>query len=199
MTEVQSHTAGIKAQYAEQVTADLEGNTKEQERISAEVASLQQQLNALQHDQAVLLGVQKALENDTTVPITAEKTVPAPRTTAAASRRKTATAPKPTTKKTSAKTASVSSDATQPTLVELVTRHLSQQTDPRSAAEVTAALAQAHPERNIKTTVVRTTVENLVAKGLAERSKQGRSVFYTTTAGEKTPEQQEQPASDSEG
>ncbi|MGI5041680.1 hypothetical protein ACM9HB_35195, partial [Streptomyces sp. JAC128] len=43
------------------------------------------------------------------------------------------------------------------------------------------ALGQAHPDRNIKTTVVRTTVEGLVAKSHAQRTKQGSSVYYTTT------------------
>jgi DNA-binding transcriptional regulator PaaX len=37
-----------------------------------------------------------------------------------------------------------------------------------------------HPERGVKNTVVRTTVENLVAKGQAQRTKQGRSVYYTS-------------------
>ncbi|MEU6098600.1 hypothetical protein [Streptomyces sp. NPDC047079] len=46
-------------------------------------------------------------------------------------------------------------------------------------AEVATALGQAHPERGIKTTVVRTTLEGLVAKNQAKRTKQGASVFYT--------------------
>ncbi|MFV5997980.1 hypothetical protein ACNPQM_37810, partial [Streptomyces sp. NPDC056231] len=41
------------------------------------------------------------------------------------------------------------------------------------------ALAQAHPDRGVKTTVVRTTLEGLVAKSQAQRTKQGSSVFYT--------------------
>ncbi|MEU5976503.1 hypothetical protein [Streptomyces sp. NPDC047315] len=70
--------------------------------------------------------------------------------------------------------------STQPTLVELIRRHLAEQGEPRSAAEVTAALSKVHPDRNIKATVVRTTLEGLVARNLAHRSKQGTSVFYTT-------------------
>ncbi|MGK3944698.1 BlaI/MecI/CopY family transcriptional regulator [Streptomyces sp. RP5T] len=50
---------------------------------------------------------------------------------------------------------------------------------PSRSIEITAALDQSHPERGIKNTVVRTTVENLVAKGQAQRTKQGRSVYYT--------------------
>lgn len=66
-----------------------------------------------------------------------------------------------------------------PTLVELVREHLEGQSEPRSAAKIAAALGQRHPEHNVKTTVVRTTLEGLVARNQAQRSKQGKSVFYT--------------------
>ncbi|MFH8990298.1 hypothetical protein [Streptomyces sp. NPDC017940] len=69
--------------------------------------------------------------------------------------------------------------AAEPTLVDLVRGHLAAQSEPRSAAEVATDLGKAHPERGIKTTVVRTTLENLVAKNRAQRTKQGTSVFYT--------------------
>ncbi|MFJ9742962.1 hypothetical protein [Streptomyces sp. NPDC101166] len=81
---------------------------------------------------------------------------------------------KPAGKAAPAKTA-------QPTLVDLVRRHLGEQSEPRSAAEVTTALTQAHPERSIKTTVIRTTLEGLVARNHAHRTKQGTSVFYTAS------------------
>ncbi|MBP5896928.1 hypothetical protein [Streptomyces scabiei] len=67
----------------------------------------------------------------------------------------------------------------QPTLVELIRLHLTEQSEPRSAAEVAAALTQAHPDRRIQTNVVRTTLEGLVAKSNAQRSRQGSSVYYT--------------------
>jgi hypothetical protein len=67
----------------------------------------------------------------------------------------------------------------QPTLVELIRRHLTEQSEPRSAAEVATALTQAHPDRRIQTNVVRTTLEGLVAKSNAQRSRQGSSVYYT--------------------
>ncbi|OAH11720.1 hypothetical protein STSP_48890 [Streptomyces jeddahensis] len=69
--------------------------------------------------------------------------------------------------------------ASQPTLVELIRRHLTEQSEPRSAAEVATTLATAHPQRGIKPTVVRTTLEGLVAKNQAQRTKQGASVYYT--------------------
>ncbi|CAG6395260.1 hypothetical protein SCOCK_300069 [Actinacidiphila cocklensis] len=56
---------------------------------------------------------------------------------------------------------------------------LGQNSGPHSAAEITAALAQGHPDRDIKATAVRNAVEGLVAKGQAGRTRQGSSVFYT--------------------
>ncbi|MEV5333846.1 hypothetical protein [Streptomyces werraensis] len=70
-----------------------------------------------------------------------------------------------------------------PKLVDLVRRHLDEQKEPRSAAEVATALGQAHPGRTIKVTVVRSTLEGLVARNQAQRSKQGTSVFYTAPDG----------------
>lgn len=49
--------------------------------------------------------------------------------------------------------------------------------EPRSAAEITSSLEQQYPERAAKTTVVRTTLEGLVAKSQAQRTRQGSSVF----------------------
>jgi predicted transcriptional regulator len=76
--------------------------------------------------------------------------------------------------------------AAQPTLVELIRRHLAEQQEPRSAAEISTALGQAHPARDIAPKVVRVTLEGLVAKSQAKRSKQGRSVFYAAPASEPT-------------
>lgn len=74
-----------------------------------------------------------------------------------------------------------------PKLVDLVRRHLDEQKEPRSAAEVATALGQAHPGRTIKVTVVRSTLEGLVARNQAQRSKQGTSVFYTAPDGSTPP------------
>ncbi|MFF5754005.1 BlaI/MecI/CopY family transcriptional regulator [Streptomyces longwoodensis] len=77
--------------------------------------------------------------------------------------------------------------ADRPTLVDLVREHLAEQSEPRSAAEIATTLGRAHTDRGVKPTVVRTTLEALVAKGQAQRTRQGRSVFYTTPD---APEQQ---------
>ncbi|MEU3739730.1 hypothetical protein AB0E78_21945 [Streptomyces sp. NPDC032198] len=209
MPDVQPETAGVQAEYAARVATDLEANSKEQERLGVEMTALQEQLHALQSDHAVLLSMQQALGSSGTPAATAKKAstrastgkkaVPAPRastnnSTAARTKKPTATkakakdaakegaknkavkaAPKTATKKSAEPT-------TGPTLVELIDSHLSKQSEPRSAAEITTALAQDRPDRTIKTTVVRTTVEGLVAKGRAQRTKQGSSVFYTAAA-----------------
>ncbi|WP_053748918.1 hypothetical protein [Streptomyces sp. MMG1533] len=206
---------GLTSQYTAQVTADLENNAKEQQRISGEIAALQEQLAALERDHTMLVGIQQAIG---TAPVSAEiaapsnaesVTVPTPRKetpsasgagkrprtkkTAAVPRR--AAAKKPAAEKRAPRAETTS--AAQPTLVELVRRHLADQSEPRSAAEIATALGQVHPERNVKTTVVRTTLEGLVARNQAQRTKQGTSVFYTAPDG---PEQaapaqtEEQPA-----
>lgn len=202
MSDVQPETAGVQAQYATRVATDLENNRKEQERLGAEVTALQEQLQALENDHALLLSMQQALGSSgtptaaakkaSTRASTGKKAVPAPRASAnnsgaartkkpAATKAKNADKAKDKAAKSEPKTAAKKSaePASGPTLVELIDNHLGQQSEPRSAAEITNALSQDRPDRTIKTTVVRTTVEGLVAKGRAQRTKQGSSVFYT--------------------
>ncbi|MGW0568441.1 hypothetical protein [Streptomyces tauricus] len=228
MSEVESAATELKTQYAAQVSADLERNTKEQERIGAEVEALQEQLSALQHDQTLLAELQRALGGDQAAANSKGGSAPTPsvprQATATAGGRKKATtaksAAKPAATKATAKSASktavskpavskttaaakpaaakstasktgvsktgaqsgaAESGPAKPTLVELIREHLGRQSEPRSSAEVATALAEAHPEREIKPKVVRTTVEGLVAKGQVQRTKQGSSVFYTTS------------------
>ncbi|MFF5313680.1 hypothetical protein [Streptomyces massasporeus] len=230
MSETTTPATELASQYIAQVTGDLDANVKEQERVSAEIASLQEQLAALQRDHGVLVSMHQAL--GITAPPTesasdsAGAVVPSPRrkkdgaaaggkqkarkSTAAPAKRaarksaaKTtgsaksaaagkaagttkaaATAKSAGTTKTagSTKTAAGAAKSGEPTLVELIRRHLAVQKEPRSAAEISTALGQANPHRDIAAKVVRVTLEGLVAKSQAERSKQGRSVFYTAPA-----------------
>jgi hypothetical protein len=175
-------TTDVVSQYRAQVASDLERNAKEQERLSGEIQALQAQLTALQHNHTILLSIQQTLATPG-VPVQEEPvaTVPAPRKKATRKprqRTEKAAAAKPDVrvKKSAKKTAP---KPTRVTLAELVRHHLSEQSEPRSAAEIATALGQAHPDRDIKTAVVRTTLENLVAKSQAHRAKQGSSVFYT--------------------
>ncbi|MFF1475376.1 hypothetical protein [Streptomyces mirabilis] len=148
-------------------------------------------MRALQHDHTVLVSMQQALGGVSPAAEAATAAAPSvphqavaepkpskPKKTAATSEKKTAP------KKPAAKASSVKAPKTaaEPTLVEVIRGYLEQQSEPRSAAEITAALTQAHPDRSVKTTVVRTTLEGLVAKSHAQRTKQGSSVFYTAPA-----------------
>jgi hypothetical protein len=189
MSHVQAPATELMSQYTAQVTGDLERNAKEQERIAADIEALQEQLRARQHDHTVLVTMQQAL-GDTLPTTAATQAVPrqAPPTPQHSKPKKTAratgtTTKKTTPKKTTAKTApaKTTTTATKPSLVDLIHGHLEQQNQPHSAADITTALTQAHPDRTIKTTVVRTTLENLVAKSRVHRTKQGSSVFYTAT------------------
>ncbi|MFB7999351.1 hypothetical protein ACFC4G_41930 [Streptomyces sp. NPDC056002] len=194
MTDSPVTIISVTSQYATQVAQDLELNTKEQERISAELSALQAQLRILQDDQNVLHSIQKTLGGRPLAAPTTSKPLPqqasGKNTTARPAPSKTA-AKAPNAKKTTAQAKKAKAQgakpkaattSAQPTLIALIRTHLDQQKEPRSAAEVTSALVQAHPQRTIKSTVVRTTLENLVAKSQAHRSKQGASVLYTSVA-----------------
>ncbi|MFJ8010697.1 hypothetical protein [Streptomyces fagopyri] len=234
MSQVQSETTELQSQYAAQLTADLERNTKEQERIAAEVTALQELLQALRRDESLLVNLRRTLGDDApaagakaaeaaaavaSVPRqtsaepkskakpakqqaapakpAATKAAPAKAAPAKTASTKAAPAKAAAAKPAPAKAAPAKAAATtaksatpkavakapeaagKPTLVELIHDHLSRQSEPRSAAEITSTLSETHPERGVKATVVRTTVEGLVAKGRAQRSKQGTSVYYT--------------------
>ncbi|MFI9810404.1 hypothetical protein ACIHEJ_40085 [Streptomyces sp. NPDC052301] len=189
-------TSELASQYIAQVSGDLERNTKEQDRLREEISALETQLAALQRDHTVLVNVRQALDGQAAPADSAagaDSTVPSPRKPAAKSAagkqtrdRKSPTGPRRTTAGKAAAKHPESTDTTakttKSTLVELVRSHLAEQSEPRSAAEITAALGQSHPDRGTKATVVRTTLEGLVAKNLAQRTKQGSSVFYTSTS-----------------
>jgi hypothetical protein len=88
-------------------------------------------------------------------------------------------AKKATARKTAAKTAG--RRAAGPSLRELAREVLEHHSEPRSAAEITKELQAAHPERTLTVQLVRNALEKLVATSAAERSKQGSSVYYTSS------------------
>ncbi|MFF4535089.1 hypothetical protein [Streptomyces aureus] len=209
MSETRTPTE-LTSQYTAQVVADLERNAKDQERIGAEMEALQEQLNALRHDHAVLTHLQQALGVTAASPVTA---APEPAVAPSVPRQKASAGPaagkrvrvrkadakkadtrkadggKAKSKAPAARTSGAGKRAAaaasaQPTLIELIRRYLTEQREPRSAAEISTALEQTHPERRIQTNVVRTSLENLVAKSHAHRAKQGTSVFYTSVDAE---------------
>lgn len=194
-----THTnTDLKSQYADKVTADLEQNTAEQDRIRAELETLQTQLTSLEQDHVLLQSMSAAL-GDTTMPVPVarrgKKTTAAP---AAEKAQKQASAKKPAantasaktpaaTKKTAEKNAPARTAAEKtaekgPALADLIHAHLISQSEPRTAGEIAKALAQAHPGRNVNDNLVRTTTERLVARSRVERAKQGSTVYYTALA-----------------
>jgi cell division septum initiation protein DivIVA len=196
--EATAEATELTSHYSAQVAGDLERNLKEQQRLSDEIDALQTQLAALRHDHSVLVNIQQALgvSSEPAAPSAEQAPAPAgrkqaksatrtrkqvaakkPATAGRKSAESKATASKTTESKATEKPAATSS--ARPKLVDLVRDHLAGLSEPRSAAEVTTTLAQQHPDRTIKTTVVRTTLEGLVAKNRAQRSKQGKSVYYT--------------------
>ncbi|MGW2305270.1 hypothetical protein [Streptomyces sp. NPDC001809] len=148
----------LTSAYSNKVADDLERNVAEQERVRAEVARLTAELDELMHDHGVLLNLQQALQAGT------------PESGSRLPRQKAAKAGR-----------NAGAGAGKTTLVELIRHHLTASSTPCSASEVTTALSEQHQDRRIQTTVVRTSLENLVARGHARRSKQGSSVFYTAT------------------
>jgi hypothetical protein len=178
-----SEATELTSQYAAQVASDLERNLKEQERLNDEIGSLQAQLAALQHNHTILMNIQQALGVPALPTDEPAAAVPAPRkrkSPSGGARQKKAEKPTAAARKRADKK-STATGGTKSTLVDLVHAHLASQSEPRSAAEIATALDQQHPERTVKTTVVRTTLEGLVAKNQAQRARQGRSVFYTAS------------------
>ncbi|WP_346165384.1 hypothetical protein [Streptomyces javensis] len=193
VVDTPAESANLKSQYAAQVAADLERNSAEHERLSSEIAALQEQLTVLEENRALLLSMRQTLGDDTDGATenggvsgsgdgsSARREVAALSATrkarkkanAAGGKRKGAESGGSRPRRQRVRETGV------PTLRELVSNDLAQHGEPRSAAEVTAALSKALPEREIKPTVVRGTLESLVAKGQAHRTKQKKSVFYS--------------------
>ncbi|WP_405429720.1 hypothetical protein [Streptomyces anulatus] len=174
----------VTADYAQRVAADLAANRSEQERVRTELARLQDELVRLEDSEQVLTKMQDVLGG---VPKQTAKqrkggkgaAVPAARgsNSKTAAGKSAAVAGRKGSKK-----AVSPKKAGEPTWLALTTAYLGGQSEPRSAAEVAASLTDAHPERAVQVTVVRNSLEQGVAQGLLERSKQGRSVFYSPTA-----------------
>lgn len=182
----------LQSQYAQQVDADLERNTKEQERIRFEAAALQAQLEALEKDHRLLVSMQETLG----APAAKKpRTAKSAKALKAADSVKAATVPrarraKATPSKTAEpNTAAKGNKTASPPLRELVVAVLAKHQEPRSAAEVTQELAQTHPERTLSVTVVRNALEASVAKNQSERTKQQKSVYYRVVKNDQATQQ----------
>ncbi|MFI2351717.1 hypothetical protein ACH492_32830 [Streptomyces sp. NPDC019443] len=175
----------VQSQYAKQVDADVERNSREQEHIRSEAAALQAQLEALQKDHELLVSLQATLGTPPVKQAKAAKTATVPR----ARRTKTSTDTDKRPRKTAKPKTEAKANKTAPPLRELVVAVLARHQEPRSAAEVAQELAQTHPERTQSVTVVRNALEASVAKNQSERSKQQKSVYYSTIKKESAAEE----------
>lgn len=174
----------VTADHAQRVTDDLAANRSDQERVRSELARLQDELVRLEESEQVLMKMQEVLGGTPKQAAKQGKGSKRAAVPAARGSNSKAAAGKPaavTGRKVSKKTVSPKK-AGEPTWLELTTAYLAGQSEPRSAAEVAASLTEAHPERTVQVTVVCNTLEQGVAQGLLERSKQGRSVFYSPTS-----------------
>lgn len=162
----------VQSQYEAQVAGDLERNEAEQKRLRAEIDTLQGQLETLERDRALLLGVQRVFADGAG----ADAARGAKASGKAGGKAPAKRAPAKTPAKASPKAGMAEK---QPSLAQLLGTLLAAHGEPRSAAEISAELAADHPRRNSNINVVRNALELLVAKSQAHRSKQNNSVFYT--------------------
>ncbi|MFZ3573634.1 hypothetical protein ACOKM5_42555 [Streptomyces sp. BH097] len=201
----------LKARYADRIRDDIAHNESELKRISEEISSLQAELGTLEENRALLESMLKSIGSGELPPLpvpapekaagkaaakvprqksrdtTAPKPARAKKTReSAAAPAKAAKAAKPAKSAAATKPSAPAAEKTAPqgsTLVELIVSQLESETSPRSAAEITSTLQKAHPKREFSTKVVRNTLEALVAKARAERTRQQRSVFYVASSG----------------
>ncbi|MEV7304087.1 hypothetical protein [Streptomyces clavifer] len=180
-------TSTISADYAQRITDDLAANRSEQDRARAELTRLQDALVQLETGEQILVKMQEVLGGGSTKPAALKskdrKVAAVP---AARSPKSRTASPKGGRKQKAQADQGAPADggaatkgAGDPTWRELVTGYLTTQREPKSAAEVTSALTESHPQRKTQVAVVRNTLEQGVAHGLLERSKQGRSVYYS--------------------
>lgn len=179
VTDNQDNQASLKPVYAARLAEDLERNVQAQERLARDLAALQKQLETLRGDHALLVSMQQALggADSGTEPAATHSAEPAV----------------PSQKSAATQSPERGQETGATTLRELVVSHLSLETKPISALDVTEALTKAHPDRNVKITVVRSTLEAMVAKGTVRRTKEGRAVFYSVQTSR--PARRKQPAS----
>ncbi|MGW4231155.1 hypothetical protein ACWEF9_17970 [Streptomyces sp. NPDC004980] len=190
MSEVAS-AFKVTAGYTQKVAEDLAVNKQEQERVRAELTRLQGELLQLEESEQVLAKMQDVLvgagESDAGQGKDRKKaSIPAARrgkgVTGQQKAPRRAKSPEKADSEAPAGKAAPARGAGEETWAVLAGSYLAGQNEPKSAAEVSAALAEAHPRRKVQATVVRNALEQGVARGLLERSKQGRSVYYSPVA-----------------
>ncbi|MFE3270359.1 hypothetical protein [Streptomyces sp. NPDC059215] len=187
MTEDKLHATELTSQYTRQVAGDLKRNSEEQVRVSSEIEGLREALHALQRDRTVLENLQQTLGGGSSPRTRVEQTAPDGHKSKVGPKKdkpkkETSAGGKKTTPEQTAGAASIKkAAAAELPLSEVVRSYLEGQSEPRSAAQITAELTAAHPDRTVKTARVRDVLEALVARSRAQRTKEGPSVFYTAS------------------
>ncbi|WP_329390135.1 hypothetical protein OG625_38330 [Streptomyces sp. NBC_01351] len=185
--------AGIRDDYAQQIASDLSVNQTAQEQVRSELQRLQEELHQLEDNSKVLLKMQDALgiparsaASQAAKPGTKRAAVPSARSASTAGKKAVASKTAAPAKASQARNAPVKAPSmtkdSGPSWLELITAVFAGQTEPKSAAEVTESVSTAYPERKVQAAVIRNTLEQGVSRGILERSKQGRSVYYVPTA-----------------
>ncbi|MFE6894436.1 hypothetical protein [Streptomyces sp. NPDC057694] len=185
----QSATATNWSRYAGQAAKDLEENRRRQHKLT-------QQLNLLQREESLLLGILNLADHPagssfepSHVPEQAQDdpddsdqnpaTVPsAEALSSAADSSPTAAPARPGAARAAGADGRRKTDR-QPPLWEVLLELLRGRDEPCLATELREELLRAHPDREPTYQVVRNTLETVVAKGHAQRHKQNRSVLYS--------------------
>ncbi|MGW7386741.1 hypothetical protein [Streptomyces sp. NPDC054794] len=198
-------TATIKDKYAGRFATELEANRGEQESLRVRLEQLQAEEEVLLRLQSALAAVpagpDSAVSGAADAAVTEpqdlthapeEAAVPQPRHQETSSSgapakkstvKRTAPARKAAKKTTAEEPAdkSAAKKAAEPSLGDLLKQILDRHPgEPRTAAEVTSELEKEYPERARNATIVRNTLERLVAKSAVERTKQKSTVLYAS-------------------
>ena len=202
VTDVAETKRSLRPDYEARLATDLQQNQEEHERVTAQIAELNELLRTLEQDRAMLLSMQRAVSaedqptTDQAQPAgsgtaTIEMAVSETASSAKGSAQVPAARKEPDGKKSrrtaraattrAAKKPAGDTAAAKPKATELVREYVAG-VPTKSAAEVAQAISTAHPSLKINANAVRMGLEALVAKGLAERVPQGRSVYYEPAA-----------------
>ncbi|MFI9307149.1 BlaI/MecI/CopY family transcriptional regulator [Streptomyces triculaminicus] len=187
--------ASLTDQYKAQVTTDIKRVTQEREQVRAEILDLQQRLKTLEADHQQLLKLQVAL--------TREPAAPVPPSPGGTTGRDLGTeVPRPRSPQTASRAQARHRGATagrgETTWGEIILAYLAGQQEPQPVVDIVDGVSSAHPARTVKATVVRNTLEALVAKGRVQRRKQARSVTYSAARRQDGADRREQKQADAE-
>ncbi|WP_058043832.1 hypothetical protein [Streptomyces roseifaciens] len=173
-------------QYTAQITADIARVSEEREKVREEIAGLQQRLETLEADHRQLLQMQSALTSAPATVVEVSSGRPG-------GRKKSVKVPRPRASQAPARARAARPEVkvgrTEATWGEIVLSYLTGQQGPQSVAEITNGVIAAHPARKVQATVLRNTLEGLVARGRVQRAKQKGSVTYSMVAHEGAAEQ----------